>query len=129
MLYVASKLQNSERAQEVIAKFRKLGVTITYDWTTHNQVFSDADLRRIGELEAQGVKDAKVVFLLLPGGGGAHWEAGMAYALNKPVVVLNHSTAEQKSFYHIDGVHLHSAEDAAIAKTIQLLEELECQPS
>lgn len=59
----------------------------TYDWTAHGSVQCEGPerLTEVAELELQGVKDADIVIVLLPGGRGTHCELGIANALNKKV--------------------------------------------
>lgn len=49
---------------------------------------------KYASLESQGVADADVVIMLLPGGRGAHIELGMAMALNKKIFLC--STTEEE---------------------------------
>lgn len=63
------------------------GLEHTYDWTKHGSVKTEEQTRiiQVAELELQGVKDADVVIVLLPGGRGTHAELGIANALRKKV--------------------------------------------
>lgn len=103
-LYVGSSLRNAKRAREVMDRFEQEGVQITYDWTPHGQVYSEEDLTRIGNLEADGVRTCDVFLMVFPGRNGAHFECGMAYMAGKHVVLLEEVEVERKSLYYLDGI-------------------------
>lgn len=120
-VYVGTSLHNAARAKQVIAKFQQAGVTITYDWTTHGQLFDDTELARCGVLEVAGVKDCDVFFMIQPGRAGSHCELGIAIALNKPVVILDELNTEKKPFYYCEGVHRCKTEDEAFTTAFSIL--------
>jgi hypothetical protein len=88
-VYLASGLQNIERARQVRDWIAAAGHTITYDWMAHGPAGDRGAeyLTAIADRELQGVKDADCVVVLLPGGRGTHAELGAALALNKSVLV------------------------------------------
>lgn len=69
------------------------GHVITYDWTLHGSVQGqgEARLRQVATNELNGVRDADLVVVLLPGGRGTHAELGMANVLGKPVILFSDS--------------------------------------
>lgn len=81
---------------------------ITYDWTLHGSVkkTSFERLKDVGLKMTQGVLEADVVIVLLPGGKGTHTELGMAIAKNKRIVIHSPSNNcfslcnETIAFYH-----------------------------
>lgn len=88
--YVATKLEHAYRAKAMRDLVtRNLGWEITYDWTTHGSVQGQgqARLEQVAEAELNGVREADVVIVILPGGRGTHAELGAANALGKPVVI------------------------------------------
>lgn len=126
-VYVGTSLFNAARARIIQRKFREAGFDISYDWTTHGQVFTPAELARFGELEEEGVRTCDLFFMIQPGRSGTHCELGMARVLGKHIVILEDGKAvEQKTFYyrpdgHPRPIHKFRNEDAAIAFAINLL--------
>lgn len=104
-MYVASSLDSSSHIRDINTVLRSKGIEITYDWTTHGRVFDPAELAVIAAKEEQGVRDCDVFLMVLPGGGGTHYEFGVARTLNKPIVILQiDERIEQKSFYYLPGI-------------------------
>jgi len=87
--YIASRLENAEVVKRVAAVLTAAGHTQTYDWTEHGSVKGDGEvrLRQVAEAEKQGVKDADLVIVILPGGRGTHAELGMAAAAGKEIII------------------------------------------
>lgn len=120
-VYVASSLKNADNVVTVMEKLRGLGVTITYDWTTHGLITDTSLLKEAGEGEKRGVEDADVLFFLHPGRTGAHVELGIALGCKIPVVMVDGPVEEQKTFYYVDGVTRFADVDSAIDYTMELL--------
>ena len=80
--YVASGLENRERAAKLINEIRLKGHEIAYDWTVHGDVRSSGEsvMRQTAENEIQAIFDAELFIALLPGGKGTHAELGAALA-------------------------------------------------
>jgi len=89
--YIASKLENFKAVQILSAKLKSAGWVYTYDWTVDaSEKVTNIDiLKDIGVKECEGVKNADIVIVLTPQGGGAHTELGMAIALNKKIFVCH----------------------------------------
>lgn len=112
--YIATKLERHADHNLVRDTMAAQGHTITYDWSTHGPVFRHGveRIREVSLLETQGVLDADLVIVLLPGGRGTHAELGMALAAGKPVILhqlrsplvreanLFGATPETCAFYH-----------------------------
>lgn len=108
--YVASGLENRERAQDIIQFLAKHGHMPTYDWTTHGDVRGEGvdRLMAVASNEVSAVRDAELVIVMLPGGQGTHTELGIALATraNKRVLLWSATGEEfedgQKTcvFYH-----------------------------
>lgn len=105
--YVATRLERAAEHNLVRDTLMKLGHEITYDWTVHGPVWRDGPerIREVAQRELQGVLDADVVVVLLPGGRGTHAELGMALAANKPVLLhgdvhMFGADPETCAFYH-----------------------------
>lgn len=81
--YIASSLKNVDQVRELKKVLDAAGWRHTYDWTVHGSVQREG-FERIAEVaaaESQGVCEADVVIVLLPGGRGTHTELGMAIGL------------------------------------------------
>ncbi len=50
--------------------------------------FNDEYFQKIFERDLEGLKNAKKVIMLLPAGNSAHIEAGIAYGLGKPLILI-----------------------------------------
>lgn len=126
--YIASKLENAGRAVVLRDHLLAAGWEITYDWTTHGSVRGPdvprARIADVAESEVQGVIDAGVVIVLLPGGRGTHTELGVALAFQVGSEVYNRvviwspnpdvdfgTTAATSAFYHHPGVEHRSDPD------------------
>ncbi len=86
--YIASALENAGNAQRIAEYLVYRGWKQTYDWTAHGLITEKSRLSLTSQKEIQGVMDADVLFLLLPGKRGSHTELGAAIASNTPVVIL-----------------------------------------
>ncbi len=111
LVYIATRLENTEKYFEVRAALKELDVGISYDWTLHGPVWrSGAErIREVSICEFKGVELADYVIVILPGGRGTHCELGMAIALGKQIFILAESpevqnmqgaTPETCAFYH-----------------------------
>jgi hypothetical protein len=107
-------------------RFEREGVQITYDWTTHGQVYSEGELIELGILEEKGVLDCDVFLLVFPGRNGAHFEFGLARGRGKHIVLLEEVEVERKTFYHLPGIVRFDTEDEAVQ---HILEHMDGLPS
>ena len=68
-------------------------------------------LRDVGIKEYEGVKNADIVIVLTPEGGGTHIELGMAIALNKKIYICHEDDkyfkcdSNTSPFYWLPGVN------------------------
>jgi nucleoside 2-deoxyribosyltransferase len=120
-IYVASSLFNKEEASSIMDEFRARGVEITYDWTSHGQVFDVERLKEIAVLESQGVLDSDLLFFVHPGRHGAHVELGMAIAANKHIVMLFNQDYEMKPFYLLECIKPFEDRKEAIDFSVAVL--------
>lgn len=120
-IYIATSLKNAARAKELQERFLELGITCTYDWTVHGQVFSVEELAKFGLAEEQGVKDADVFLMIFPGRNGSHFEMGLARGLGIPIVLLEETVVEQKTFYYLPDLHKVKTEDEAVAIVLNII--------
>jgi nucleoside 2-deoxyribosyltransferase len=87
--YIASRLENAQQVRAVAESLKDMGWEHTYDWTVHGSVKNEGEdrIKEVAEKEMQGVRDAEIVIVLLPGGRGTHAELGAANALRIPAIV------------------------------------------
>ena len=120
-VYVGTSLLNISLAKEIINKFRSHGVDISYDWTTHGQVFNSDDLYKYGTKEFDGVKSADLFFMICPARTGTHIELGIALAYGKPIVLVLDKDTELKTFYFLQNVSRFSSLEVAFSFALEKL--------
>jgi len=110
-VYIATSIESVQLYRLLRALLLEHEIHVTYDWTTHGRIDNASQLAEAGRREKQGVLDADVVVVLLPGGFGTHVELGLALAYEKPVVLCslkpefygaaltNHTTLKTPPFY------------------------------
>lgn len=127
--YVASGVYNAALVNQAAAVLTGNGHRRTYDWTTHGDVSAESPERKreIAALEAQGVLDAELVLILLPGRLGTHAELGLAISgsAHKRILLWSETSAP---FDGADGFcvfHHHPAVERIVCPFPALLEKLE----
>lgn len=111
--YIATRIARADEHNYVRDHLAKFGWELTYDWTKHGSV-KNTDTKTLADVarkEVDGVLEAQVVLVLLPGGIGTHTELGLAIATNK--ITIAHSSDKSIfeandstcAFYHHDKVH------------------------
>lgn len=125
--YVGSGMKNCELVNYYANLLKENGWEQTHDWVKNvSDDISKDDMIKYASLESQGVVDADVVIMLLPGGRGAHIELGMAMALNKKIFLC--STTEEEfsientvAFYELPKIiQLVGNADDNVKKIIEL---------
>ena len=97
--YVGSGMKNSKLVDQYAQLLKENGWKQTHDWVKNiSDDISKEDMVKYASLESQGIMDADVVIMLLPGGRGAHIELGMAMALNKKIFLC----ASEKEDFSIE---------------------------
>ncbi len=93
--YVGSGMKNCELVNYYAKLLKENGWEQTHDWVKNviDDISKD-DMIKYASLESQGIVDADVVIMLLPGGRGAHIELGMAMALNKKIFLCSTTKEE-----------------------------------
>lgn len=112
-VYVASTLSNYARTRQVQQMLRDRGHDITYDWTAHgHELKSDPEeLKEIALGEAHGVKNADLFVMVTPGQKGAHFEMGIAWHKQIPIIIFEDKPlTDVKSFYFLDEVDIVKTE-------------------
>lgn len=122
-LYIASSLRNKERVLAIRDKFLAVGVGLTYDWAgLHGEVHDTAALVNIALAELEGVKAAKCVLVVTPGRLGTYFEFGVAYALEKPIVLLFEEPPPfPVSFHNLPNVRTHTEFERAFNDVLDLV--------
>lgn len=106
--YIATRLERHADHNAVRDRLNEAGWTCTFDWTIKGSVknVGQEPLQQAALDETQGVLDADVVIVLLPGGRGTHVELGIAIAAGKPIVLQSETGSEftlgeeTSAFYH-----------------------------
>lgn len=88
--YIGSGMKNCDLVNTYANLLKENGWKQTYDWVKNisNDIRKE-DMIKYATLESQGIIDADVVIILLPGGRGSHIELGMALALNKKIFLCS----------------------------------------
>lgn len=89
--YIATGLENAAQAvmlHDLISTVPDM--EITYNWMKHGSVKEDlAKLEEVCIAEMEGICNADVVIVLMPGGRGTHTEFGMALAWGKAIILCS----------------------------------------
>lgn len=110
--YIASRLENAEEVKRVANVLKAAGHEQTYDWTAHGSVEDEGEPRmaEVALAETNGVANADLVLVLLPGGRGTHTELGIAIGRGKAILlcgfnegILRGTVKRQCSFYQYPG--------------------------
>lgn len=84
--YLSTRKDRSAEADSLSATLKARGWERTFTWTPDDGEGPE-EHAAIAKAELQGVRDADVLVVLLPGGYGTHVEIGAALALGKPVIL------------------------------------------
>ena len=102
-IYIATTLSKRKDHNIIRDILVAQGHEITYDWTLHHSFdiegfeYDLPEAQKVSMAERQGVMDADLLVVLLPGKKGTHIEIGMALAKNIPIV-LHSEDLEEFSF-------------------------------
>jgi nucleoside 2-deoxyribosyltransferase len=122
--YVASSFRNLEAVRYVANHLTSEGYIHTYDWTKNakgkeEQTFTFEDLEEIAQKEKNGVLEADLIVVLLPGGKGTHIELGIALGQGKRIFL--YSPNEEVNDFQTTSTFYHLAE---VEKCFGTLDEL-----
>jgi nucleoside 2-deoxyribosyltransferase len=84
--YVSSRKDRSAHADALSEELIAIGWERTFVWTEQDGKGPN-DHAKIAVKELEGIREADVLVVLLPGGYGTHVEIGAALALGKPVII------------------------------------------
>lgn len=124
--YIATGLENSERAKTVAEILKRNGHEHTYDWTEHGDIRKQGEARmsEVALNEIRAVKDAELFIALLPGGNGTHTELGAAIASrgNKRIILWSETGNEFKPDERSCTFYFHPAIERLVCPFDELLE-------
>lgn len=85
--YIATSTERIFVHNQVRDDLKKLGLEITYDWTTNGNIRSTSKkcLQEAAFQMHRGILKSDFVLVLLPGGKGTHTEIGLSIASSKRV--------------------------------------------
>jgi nucleoside 2-deoxyribosyltransferase len=84
--YLATRKDRAAQAAPLLEALRAHGWERTLTWTDQDHG-GIPGYTKTAMVELQGVREADVLIVLLPGGYGTHVEIGAALALGKPVIL------------------------------------------
>lgn len=132
--YIATSLTRAKHHNAIRDALNPDKFQLTYDWTEHGNIKSTSQdrLNTVAMNESQGISQADILIVLLPGGFGTHVEIGLGIAANKTVII--HSEDAQVflpcektcAFYHHDQVFQISCQlESLPARIDNLVESLD----
>jgi nucleoside 2-deoxyribosyltransferase len=130
-IYIASGLGNYQRVLRLRDKLSEYGIWLTYDWAdafrTHLEEQAatgkviEENLEAIAKTELQAVKDCHLLILIAPGGRGSHFELGVAFVLDKPIVILYDNPKDKVAFHTLPGIERFLDEELLIKKVLEIV--------
>jgi nucleoside 2-deoxyribosyltransferase len=84
--YLATQKDRAAQAEAISEAMKAHGWERTFTWTGHDEGSLEA-YAKTAVAELNGVREADVLIVLLPGGFGTHVEIGAALAMGKPVIL------------------------------------------
>src|SRR5258708_16889 len=84
--YLATRKDRTAQAAAIEEALKARGWERTFVWTGQDEKGAEGHAKT-AMAELNGVRDADVLIVLLPGGYGTHVEIGAALALGKPVIL------------------------------------------
>jgi nucleoside 2-deoxyribosyltransferase len=125
-IYIASGLKNYSRVLEFRDILLKYDINLTYDWASVYQQHlksgkvEEDNLEEIASKELQGVLKCDLFLFISPAGRGGHFELGLAYAKNKPIVFCQESD-DMIAFYTLPGIKVTKTTDETIDHILMIL--------
>lgn len=125
--YISTRKDRSPEADALVGALQARGWKRTFDWGEHGNVGTD-QYATIALAEIEGVRDADVLIVLLPGGFGTHVEIGVALALGKRVI-LQAPDPETLNTPYACVFHYHPNVKRLISKCLSVDDVLTCLAS
>jgi len=125
--FLSTQKGRSAQADALSAALKVHGWERTFAWTDEDGEGSDGNAA-IAVAELEGVREADVLVVLLPGGYGTHVEIGAALALGKPVIL---HAPERKTLEtpYLCVFHYHPAVKLLISEVPDIGAILACLPT
>ncbi len=129
-IYIISSLHNYKRVLQLQTKLSYHHIGVAYNWACHaedaingTQDKSHYNLNRIAKEEIKGVSRADIILLVMPARLGSHFELGIAYQLQKPIVYLDDTDTEENAkwlepLHHMNDIYYSSKESDALARIV-----------
>jgi Nucleoside 2-deoxyribosyltransferase len=123
--YLSTKKDRSADGAATLHALTERGWQCTFDWTAF-QESGAANLPTLAQAEIEGIRQADILIVLLPGGFGTHVEIGAALALEKPVILHTPSRAVLETpypcaFHYHPGVRLIVSSEVDVESIIAAL--------
>jgi nucleoside 2-deoxyribosyltransferase len=125
--YLATKKDRSQKAKPLLEALKARGWERTLAWTDQDHGGPPA-YANTAIVELDGVREADVLIVLLPGGFGTHVEIGAALALGKPVILHAPDRQTLETPYPCI-FHYHPAVKILISEPLNLDAILACLPT
>jgi nucleoside 2-deoxyribosyltransferase len=124
--YVSSRKDRSTQANALSDALKVHGWERTFTWSDQGGAGPEGHAT-IAVAELEGVREADVLIVLLPGGFGTHVEIGAALALGKPVILHapNHETLADP---YPCVFHSHPAVTLLVSESLDINAVLACMP-
>jgi hypothetical protein len=121
--YVASRLEDRDRALGFIERLEKEGHRCTLAWPRMPRVHTLAELAHRGEEEVQAIGRADVLLMIAPGGRGTHTELGVALGKGIGIVLYTPPGVRLDQpypcvFHHHRRVRIVDTRDTAIRQVL-----------
>jgi hypothetical protein len=96
--YLSTRKDRSDEGACLSNALQTRGWECTYEWTTLKGI-GPAEYSAVAQAEIDGIRQADVVIVLLPGGFGTHAEIGAALAFRKPIILHSPNRAVLEAPY------------------------------
>jgi len=125
--FLSTQKDRSAQADALSEELETYGWKRTFAWTGEDGTGSGGHAA-IAMAELQGVREADVLVVLLPGGYGTHVEIGAALALGKPVI-LHAPDRKTLETPYLCVFHYHPAVKLLISEVPAIDAILACLPT
>jgi nucleoside 2-deoxyribosyltransferase len=122
--FLSTRKDRRAEANSLSSELKAHGWERTFAWKAEDGE-GPANYAAIAEAELQGVRDADVLVVLLPGGYGTHVEIGAALALGKPVILHSPDRKTLETPY-VCVFHYHPGVKLIVSATLDVVEIVEC---
>jgi len=125
--YLSTRKDRSEEGALIAQALRDLGWVCTFDWMAIKNIGA-LDYPAVAQSEIEGIRQADVLLVLLPGGYGTHVEIGSALAFGKRVIIHSPSRQVLETPYPCV-FHYHPNVTLMVSETVDIDSVLASLPS